>query len=81
MSVPSGVADTASQSLSAALEVAAQAPPALAERVLLAAQHAFISGLGAGCLVAAAAVGVGAVVALVFLPSRHRDHAAQSVTG
>ena len=81
LAVPADVADTASQSLGAALEVAAQAPPALAERVLLAAQHAFISGLGAGCLVAAAAVGVGAVVALVFLPSRHRDHAAQSVTG
>ena len=73
LAVPPEITNSASQSLGAALELAAQAPPALSGQLLTAAQNAFVSGLSAGCLVSAGAVIVGAVVALAFLPSRHRE--------
>ena len=71
LSVPTDVAAKASESLGAALAIAAQAPPEMSGRLMVAAKDAFVSGLSVGCYVAVAAVVIGAVVTMVFLPARH----------
>jgi hypothetical protein len=42
-------------------------------QITTAAQHAFIKGFSTASLVAVGAVTLGAIVALVFLPARHRE--------
>jgi len=71
LSVPADVAQQASESLGAALAVAAVAPPEVAKQLAIAAKDAFVSGLSTGCWVAVAAVVVGAVITALFLPARH----------
>jgi hypothetical protein len=71
LSVPTDVAAKASESLGAALAMAAQAPPEMSGRLMVAAKDAFVSGLSVGCYVAVAAVVIGAVVTMAFLPARH----------
>ena len=71
LSVPTDVAAKASESLGAALAMAAQASPEMSGRLMVAAKDAFVSGLSVGCYVAVAAVVIGAVVTMVFLPARH----------
>jgi hypothetical protein len=39
----------------------------------MAAKDAFVNGLSAGCYVAVAAVVLGAVLTMAFLPARHSD--------
>jgi hypothetical protein len=74
--VPSATAEQASSSLSAAMAVAAQAPPEVSQVLMSSATDAFVSGLSAGCWVAVAAVVIGALVTAAFLPARHGNRAA-----
>jgi EmrB/QacA subfamily drug resistance transporter len=73
LAVPGEIASLASESMGAAVVVAGRAPAEVSGRILEAAQTAFVQGFGQGSLVAAGAVVVGAVVALAFLPARHRE--------
>ena len=75
---PGSVVEVAESSVAAAVVVAGEASDGGA--MLGAVQEAFMSGFGAGSLVAAVATGVGAVVALLLLPARAEGvHAAQLV--
>ena len=65
----------AHDSLAGALAVAARAGGAAGERLTETAQQAFVSGMHAAVLVAAGIAIVGALVALVFLPSRAAEPA------
>jgi hypothetical protein len=78
LSIPTTVIDKASESLGAALAVAAQAPPELSTRIITAAKDAFVSGLASGCYVAVGSVVLGAVITLLFLPARHRSVTAEA---
>jgi predicted MFS family arabinose efflux permease len=69
--IPGPALDAAKESVGATLAVAAQAGqggPAIVE----AARAAFVDGLGAASLVAAAVVFLGSILALAFLPARAR---------
>jgi DHA2 family multidrug resistance protein-like MFS transporter len=68
--VPAEVLESARTSLGAALASAQSLPGTLATEVVQGAQAAFIDGLAAGSLVAAAVAAVGAVLAFAFLPAR-----------
>jgi len=57
----------------AGLTVAAHLPPALHGLAAHAARQAFVDGLSAGSLVAAAGTAVAAVAALAFLPARAKQ--------
>ena len=46
-------------------------PPELSARLVAAAKDAFVSGLSVGCYVAIAAVVIGAVLTMAFIPARH----------
>ncbi len=63
----------ASRSVSAGFQAATLVPPAEAGVVVQATSQAFLDGMTAGSLVAAAATGAAAIAVLVFLPARHRD--------
>jgi EmrB/QacA subfamily drug resistance transporter len=65
--VPGDAVEIARESMGASLAVAEQAPSAAQPALLDAARNSFVDGLGAGCLVAAAAAVVGAVVVLVAM--------------
>jgi len=67
---PEQVVALAEESMGAAVVVSQQVPDG--EAVLQAAQTAFMSGFGAGSLVAAGATAIGMLLALVWLPSHHR---------
>jgi hypothetical protein len=69
--LPADALAIAEESMAGALGVAAQLPGAMAADVITIAQEAFISGLSAGSLIAAAIAGAGAVAAAVWLPARH----------
>jgi DHA2 family multidrug resistance protein-like MFS transporter len=64
---PAEVVAAAEQSVGAAVVLAEQLPDGA--EVLAVAQEAFLSGFGAGSLVAAAATAAGAVMALIWLPA------------
>ena len=72
LGVPADVAHTAGRSVIAGLAVTDRLPAALQGPAAAAVRDAFMSGLSAGSLVAAAATGVAAVGALVLLPARPR---------
>jgi hypothetical protein len=67
---PEQVIAIAEQSMGAAVSLAAATPGG--EAVMAAASSAFMSGFGAGSLVAAAATALGAALALRWLPARAR---------
>ncbi len=72
--LPAGAADTAHQSVGAALAVARRAAvlghPAVGAAVHRAATDAFVRGLSVGCYVAGGVALVGMVLAVAFLPSQ-----------
>jgi EmrB/QacA subfamily drug resistance transporter len=74
--MPAPAADTARESLAGGLAVAAQAGGETGQRVLTAAQDAFLSGMHSAAAVAAIVALAGAVVALVLLPAREAEQAA-----
>jgi EmrB/QacA subfamily drug resistance transporter len=69
--LPPQAAGPASDSVGAALAIAAQLPGALGEALATAARLAFVDALGAGAVVAALGILVGAVVVARFMPDRH----------
>jgi len=69
LGAPASAAAGARQSVVAGLRVAAHLSPALQESAVQATRHAFVDGLSAGSLVAAAGTAVAAVAALAFLPA------------
>jgi EmrB/QacA subfamily drug resistance transporter len=69
LGVPAAAA-AARQSLVAGLTTAAHLPPALQGPAAQAARQAFVDGLSAGSLVAAAGTAAAAAAALAFLPAR-----------
>ena len=71
--IPPEAAATASESMGAALAVAAQAPPPFDAALTSAATEAFMDGFRAGSLAAAGVAAVGAVLAYAFLPARAAD--------
>ncbi len=70
---PTEVIDRAQESMGAAVVLSEQLPGGA--QILLVAREAFMSGFTTGSLVAAAATGLGAVLALAWLPSRHQTPA------
>jgi hypothetical protein len=69
LGVPAAAA-AARQSVVAGLTTAAHLPPALQGPAAQAARQAFVDGLSAGSLVAAAGTAAAAAAALAFLPAR-----------
>jgi hypothetical protein len=72
LGVPAAAAGGARQSVVAGLTVAGHLPPALEGMAAQAARQAFVDGLSAGSLVAAAGTATAAAAALAFLPARAR---------
>jgi DHA2 family multidrug resistance protein-like MFS transporter len=72
LGAPPAAAAAARQSVVAGLTVAAHLPPALQGMAARAARQAFVDGLSAGSLVAAAGAAAAAAAALAFLPARAR---------
>lgn len=68
---PTDVVERAQESMGAAVVMSEQLPGGT--EILRVAQDAFMSGFASGSLVAAAASGMGAILALVWLPARHRS--------
>jgi hypothetical protein len=67
--LPEAAQSTARDGLAQGLAVAAQSPPPIAGALRDNVSDAFMSGLHAGCLTAAAVCLVGALFVLAFLPS------------
>ena len=67
--IPPAVQATAHEGLAQGLAVAAQSPPPFAAAVRSAVDNAFLSGLHAGCLAAAAVCLAGALFVLAVLPA------------
>jgi EmrB/QacA subfamily drug resistance transporter len=70
LGVPAAAAAAARQSVVAGLTVAAHLPPVIQGMAAHAARQAFVDGLSAGSLVAAAGTAAAAAAALAFLPAR-----------
>ncbi|MDP1878403.1 MAG: DHA2 family efflux MFS transporter permease subunit [Actinomycetota bacterium] len=70
LGLPDEVLATVQESVAAGLGVAGTLPADVAPAVAAAAQAAFVDGLSAGSLVAAAVAFAGAIVALALLPAR-----------
>ena len=68
--IPAEALDAAAGSVQVAAAVAEQAPPEGRQIILDAARSAFLDGMSSGVKVAALATGIGAVAALLFLPSQ-----------
>lgn len=66
---PEAAQTTAREGLAQGLQVAAQSPASIAEAVRDSVSDAFMSGLHAGCLTAAAVCLIGALFVLAFLPA------------
>jgi EmrB/QacA subfamily drug resistance transporter len=71
--VPPSAAESAKNSLGAALEVAQRVGGAAGDAFAALAKSAFVDGFHAGLLVGAGAAVVGAIVAVLWLPARPRD--------
>ncbi|WP_328355712.1 MFS transporter [Mycobacterium sp. NBC_00419] len=67
--MPASAQSIAKEGLAQGLAVAAQAPPPITGAVRSAVENAFLSGMQAGCLTAAAVCAVGALFALAVLPA------------
>ena len=74
--MPAPAADAARESLAGGLAVAAQAGGETGQRVLTAAQDAFLSGMHTAAIVAALVALAGSVIALVLLPAREAEDTA-----
>lgn len=74
---PEAARESARDGLAQGLQVAAQAPPPVAEAMRTTVSDAFMSGLHAGCLTAAAVCLVGAFFVLAFLPAHPVKAAAE----
>ena len=72
LGAPPAAAAAARQSVVAGLTIAARLPPAIQAVAAQAARQAFVDGLSAGSLVAAAGAAAAAAAALAFLPARAR---------
>ncbi|KRE29244.1 transporter [Mycobacterium sp. Soil538] len=70
--LPTALRDLVGEGLAQGLGVAAQAPEPVATALRTGVADAFLSGLQAGCLTAAAVCVAGAVFAAVFLPAHPR---------
>jgi EmrB/QacA subfamily drug resistance transporter len=68
-SAPESAQATAREGLAQGLQVAAQSPPSVAGALHITVSDAFMSGLHAGCLTAAAVCLVGAIFVLAVLPA------------
>jgi hypothetical protein len=68
--LPADAADAASRSVGAALEVGAQVGGSSGAAIITAAKESFISAMDRGLFVGATIALVGAMVALIWLPSR-----------
>ncbi len=73
LGAPPAAAAAAQKSVVAGLTVAGRLPPALQGMAAQAARQAFVDGLSAGSLVAAAGTAVAAAAALAFLPARAKE--------
>jgi EmrB/QacA subfamily drug resistance transporter len=71
--LPSGAAESASDSVGAAHGIAAQVGGDAGSHLLNTANQAFVDGLATTALIAAAAAVLGTLIALVFLPARARE--------
>jgi EmrB/QacA subfamily drug resistance transporter len=69
-SLPVASRAAAGRSLAAAYQLAAQLPPALAHRVISAANGAFLHGLRVGSLVSSGVAAAAALAVIVLLPAR-----------
>ena len=71
--LPASAAAAASDSIGAATAVAAQIGGAAGQALLAAADRAFVDGLGIAVLIASVVAGAGALLVILFLPSRARE--------
>jgi EmrB/QacA subfamily drug resistance transporter len=78
LGAPASAVHAARESVIAGLAVAQQLPPSAQAAGGVAVRAAFLDGLQAGSLVAAAATALAAVAVLIFLPARHRDEPADA---
>jgi EmrB/QacA subfamily drug resistance transporter len=69
-SLPPDAAGAAESSVGGAAAVAAQLPAPAADALQAAAGAAFVAGMGSAALVGAALVGIGALIAAIWLPAR-----------
>jgi hypothetical protein len=76
--MPAPAADAARESLAGGLAVASQAGGETGQRVLTAAQDAFLSGMHTAAVVAAIVALAGSVIALVLLPARAAEDVAEA---
>jgi EmrB/QacA subfamily drug resistance transporter len=76
--VPAEAADAIQDSIVGALAVADQVGGAVGQGLADAAKVAFVDGMGNGLTVGAAMAFAGAVIALVFLPSRAKEQAEEA---
>ena len=76
--MPPAAQSIAREGLAQGLAVAGQAPPPFAAAVRSAVDNAFLAGLQAGCLTAAAVCVVGAVFVLAVLPAHPRTSISES---
>jgi EmrB/QacA subfamily drug resistance transporter len=78
--LPAGLRAAAGDSLAAALQIAGGVGGAAGRGIALAAQNAFVHAFQIGSVVTGAVALAGAVLALLFLPSRSRDEEPIAIT-
>jgi EmrB/QacA subfamily drug resistance transporter len=78
--LPAGLRTAAGDSLAAALQIAGDVGGAAGRGIALAAQDAFVHAFQIGSVVTGGVALVGAVLALLFLPSRSRDEEPVAIT-
>jgi hypothetical protein len=78
--LPAGLRTAAGDSLAAALQVAGSVGGAAGRGIALAAQDAFVHAFQTGSVVTGAVALAGAVLALLFLPSRPREEEPIAIT-
>jgi hypothetical protein len=78
--LPAGLRTAAGDSLAAALQIAGDVGGAAGRGIAVAAQDAFVHAFQIGSVVTGAVALAGAVLALVFLPSRSRDEEPIAIT-
>jgi EmrB/QacA subfamily drug resistance transporter len=78
--LPAGLRTAAGDSLAAALQIAGGVGGAAGRGIALAAQDAFVHAFQIGSVVTGAVALAGAVLALLFLPSRSRDEEPIAIT-
>jgi len=79
--LPAPAAEAVSDSVGGAHEVAAQIGGGTGAKLIAAADGAFVDAMATTAGIAAGAAVIGALIALAFLPSRHRGETAEPLTG